>query len=160
VFKDTELPGAGLFTTVGMLLVLVPLSLVMLRSAFRLNSRFLVPLTAVWIALVYTVGMHFYVHSYHGVYEHREESERLHDDSADAQGIRYFSRFREPGSDPPDDRFLYHSGRYFQPVQPDTAFESGSLVLIPARQERRFPSTWLNIGTYQERRPYTLMKVP
>lgn len=161
VFKAMELPGAGWLASIVFWVWLIPLSVWMIQSAFWRKTRFLLPLTAMWIAVVYAGGMHFYVHSYHGRYEHLELSERLHADTAGAKGRRYFCRHRGPGSQPPDDRLLYHSGRYFEPAPPHANFESGSFVLIPTNQEERFSrGNWVKVGTYLERRSYTLYQVP
>ncbi len=160
VLKEMEFPGADLQTSILLGILLIPLCGGMIWSAFLRRTCALIPLTACWIAIVYTLGMHYYVHSYHGVYEHRAVSEQVHEDTKGNPGQLFYMVRRGFGIPAPDERFLYHSGRFFHPVPTNTKMESGAFVLIPAQQENVFPTNWSVVNRYQARRAYTLLQVP
>jgi 4-amino-4-deoxy-L-arabinose transferase-like glycosyltransferase len=155
--QHMELPGAGVGAAILLALWAVPLAAAMLWSAFRQRSRYLVPMTALWLAGGYAFAMHFYVHSYHGRYPYKAEADRLARDTRWKN--TYWTAVPDRPSTAPDDRLLYHSGRFFRPVPWTNSFEAGDVVCMPASHADAVPQGWQKVGTYTGLRAYTLWEV-
>jgi 4-amino-4-deoxy-L-arabinose transferase-like glycosyltransferase len=156
-FKDLELPGAGWIAAVLLAGFTWPLCVAMWMSVCAYRTRFLLPLTAVWLAGLYSFSMHFYVESYHGQYEHLAETTRLRE--AVGQNPAFLTAPDGAEWTAPDDRFLYHTARFFQPLEMTFDFPKGSRVLVPAAYANEAPESWSFIDTFAGRRRYSLFQV-
>jgi len=74
-------------------------------------------LSAVWMALVSTFVLHYYVHSHHGHYPGRMDAERA---ASLSRGIALFWLCTDPGTDrEPDQKFLLYSRRIIPRIGPE-----------------------------------------
>jgi 4-amino-4-deoxy-L-arabinose transferase-like glycosyltransferase len=108
-----EFPGAGIpaaLLTAGISGLLIYL---MSKALHEGKRELLLPLTAAWLATVWTLGMHFYSESYHGKYVHRDVAARLQ-----RLSLRHPLILINPQPNKPllDDRLLYQIGNLLPAV--------------------------------------------